>query len=434
MNAAQGVVVLVSPEDEGEIVRAIDASASLKVVRRCADLAEARAAIRARVAALAVLDASDPDVDAITVDELHRCGAGVVLVADPREAGALGALGADGVTIRGAASSVVDSLLVLTRTGAGSADAQDLPLPPPPPRSAGDEEEIRLLERALAARAPAPSEDPPAVADRRGRVLAVWGTTGAPGRSTIALGLAHALSTTSDVLLVDADTKDPSIAHMSGMPVDASGLAALARRAVRAGLDAPGLRDCLVERSPGPSLLTGLSSPHRWREAGPAAVAAILEACRPEFDWIIVDVSALGPEPLPDEVRHQGSQEDVCAAVLRSAEEILCVARADVIGVNRLSFAVEWIEENLPGSSPRIVVNRVGAPGLGPRPHNALDAALSSIVPGSEVHLVPDDEAVARSLLEGRSVVAASPKSPAARAIGALAEELARAVGEDVEH
>ena len=101
MSARQGVVVLVNPEEEGEIVRAIDQTSGLKVVRRCADLAEARAAIRAKVAALVVLDMSDPDLDAITIDELHRFGAGVILVADPEDTAPARSLGADGLCARG---------------------------------------------------------------------------------------------------------------------------------------------------------------------------------------------------------------------------------------------------------------------------------------------------------------------------------------------
>ncbi len=49
-------------------------------------------------------------------------------------------------------------------------------------------------------------------------------------------------------------------------------------------------------------------------------------------------------------------------------------------------------------------------------------AALSAIIPGSRVHLVPEDEAVAKALLKGRSVLAASSSAPASRAIAALAE------------
>ena len=70
-------------------------------------------------------------------------------------------------------------------------------------------------------------------------------------------------------------------------------------------------------------------------------------------------------------------------------------------------------------------MNRVAPCALGSRPHNALDAALSGIVPGARVHIVPEDEAVATGLLEGRSVVVNAPKSSAAKAIEALAEQIA---------
>lgn len=425
MSTRQGVVVLVNPEEEGEIVRAIDQTSGLKVVRRCADLAEARAAIRAKVAALVVLDMSDPDLDAITVDELHRFGAGVILVADPEDAAPARSLGADGLCARGVPSMVVDSLLALLRSEDAEEGKSALPLPPPPPDSDSQGDELRLLEQALLNQEAGRFSQAQDKTGRRGRVIALWGTSGAPGRSTIALGLSHALAKKAKVLIIDADTKDPSIAHMSGVPVDASGLAALARRVVRGGLDSAAVRESVVECAPSLFLLTGLVSPHRWREAGPAAIVEIIETARAEFEWVLVDIPAISPDTVCEELSHQGSQDDSAAAVLACADEIVCVARADVIGVNRLSFAVEWLADHLPEKHARIVVNRVASCALGSRPHNALDAALSGIVPGARVHLVPEDEAVATGLLEGRSVVANAPKSPAAKAIEALAEEFA---------
>lgn len=425
MSARQGVVVLVNPEEEGEIVRAIDQTSGLKVVRRCADLAEARAAIRAKVAALVVLDMSDPDLDAITIDELHRFGAGVILVADPEDTAPARSLGADGLCARGLPSMVVDSLLALLRSEDAEEGVSALPLPPPPPDSESQGDELHLLEQALLNHEAGRFSQAQDRGGRKGHVIAVWGTSGAPGRSTIALGLAHALAKKGEVLIVDADTKDPSIAHMSGVPVDASGLAALARRVVRGGLDARAVRESVVKCAPGLFLLTGLASPHRWREAGPAAIVEIIETARCEFEWILVDVPAISPDTMCEEVSHQGSQDDSAAAVLANADEIVCVARADVIGVNRLSFAVEWLADQLPEQHARIVVNRVAPCALGSRPHNALDAALSGIVPGARVHIVPEDEAVATGLLEGRSVVVNTPKSPAAKAIEALADQIA---------
>lgn len=414
MSPRRGVVVLVDPEDEGEIVRAIDAvSESLHVVRRCADLAEARAAIRARVADLAVLDASDPDLDALVVEDLHRCGAGVVLVVDAADARGARALGADGLALRGSPDQVVESLLSFIRAGrAMDSDAADL--------------EARLAEPENEAETPGCAPEARADTGERpdGRIIVVWGTSGAPGRSTIALGLAHALASAGATLLVDGDLKDPSLAHMTGTAVEASGLSALARRSLRGGVDLDALERAVIPHTPGLHLLTGLTSPHRWREVGPGALASILAVARTGYAHTVVDVAAVGLDPVAEEILHQGDRDDTTAAALRAATDLICVARADVVGVSRLAHAVEWYAENIGGPEPSVVVNRLDKASTGARPRNALDAALSTIVPGALVHLVPEDAGVARGLLAGRHVVASDPSSPAAQAIGALAESL----------
>lgn len=424
MSARRGVLVL-APEDEGDLVRAIDARAEeLRVVRRCADLAEVRAAARARVGDLVVLDSSEPDLDALVVEEIRRCGAGVVLLVDALGSSEARGLGADALAARGAPDQVVECLLALVN-GPRATPLDTVEATPGPHSSARRENPAEQDPRrdppsdAVGGDADIPALD---AGGGRGRIIAVWGTSGAPGRSTIALGLAHALAQCAPTLLVDADVRDPSIAHMAGIPVDASGLSALARRSVRGALDADAVVAAAFDYSPELRLLTGLTSPHRWREIGPAALASVLDRARERCTWIVVDVAAVSLDAVADDIRQQGGRDDTTAAALRIADDILCVARADVLGINRLAHALEWWEANGTGTAPRVVVNRVDSASTGPRPRNALDAALSAIIPGSRVHLVPEDEAVAKALLKGRSVLAASSSAPASRAIAALAE------------
>jgi hypothetical protein len=78
------------------------------------------------------------------------------------------------------------------------------------------------LARAALAAEPAPGEppiepiEPPASPDAEGRrtLIAVWGPTGAPGRTTVAVNLAFEAATlVGEVLLVDADTYGGTVAH-----------------------------------------------------------------------------------------------------------------------------------------------------------------------------------------------------------------------------
>lgn len=429
MSARHGVVVLAEPEDEGELVRAIDMhSEDMRVVRRCADLLELRAAIRAGVADLAVISALELELDALVVDELKMAGAGVVLVIEEQQRAEALRLGAHALSSRGAPEQVVEALLAHIR-------GNDAPITThaEPHGTLMARDGVRLSEAeelaAVAAQWDSNSAEPEpdAAKDRPpARLIVVWGTSGAPGRSTIALGLAHALSHFGDTLLVDADVSNPSLAHMCGVNVDASGLAALARRSSRGSLDAQNLEDALIPLSDNLSLLTGLSSPHRWREVAPGALGEILALARTCRSFVVVDVAPTTLESVDGEFHLRGSRDAVTLGALRAASDLVCVARADVVGISRLSYALDWWKDNGSDIQPRVLVNRVSSSSTGHRPESALNAALSRILPGASVHLVAEDEAVAQGLLVGQSCVRAFPKSPSSLAIFEMAERLAQ--------
>ena len=109
-----------------------------------------------------------------------------------------------------------------------------------------------------------------------GRVVAVWGPTGAPGRTTVAIELAAALTRRGhDTLLIDADTVGPSIAQHLGLIDDTSGFAAAVRSAARGRLDPVGLAGLAVSVPSGPRVLVGLPSADRWTELRPSSVDAL---------------------------------------------------------------------------------------------------------------------------------------------------------------
>ncbi|MCI6557494.1 AAA family ATPase [Schaalia hyovaginalis] len=420
MSPRHSVALLADPEDEGRIVQAVDARADLKVVRRCADLPEVRAAVRAGIADLVVLRAAEPDLDALVIEELRIAGAGVVLLVDESSRSQARSLGADALAHKSDAEGVVEALEARIRGGRGKG-ADDSP-PPDPFEDASRPTQPLAPDTALGA--DAPPSDKAETEEARGRVVAVWGASGAPGRSTLALGIAHALAEDAPTILIDGDLRNPSLAHMAGIPVDSSGIAALARMALRGALDEPGLEGALIPYTDHLSILTGLTTPHRWREVGPAALDAIISAAARTRPWVVVDLAAVSLDEVADETRQIGDRDDTTAAILRRADEVFCVARADVLGISRLAHALAWFGELGASAQPRIVINRVDSAATGPRPSGAIGAALQAIIPGRSAHLIPEDAAVAKGLLKGRSVVAASPKSPAAQALSEAARSL----------
>src|SRR4029450_11154857 len=81
-----------------------------------------------------------------------------------------------------------------------------------------------------------PAEAEPQPGD--GRMVAVWGPTGAPGRTTVAATLAGQLAVVGhEALLVDADTYGASVAQALGMLDESAGIAAAARAANQGALD-----------------------------------------------------------------------------------------------------------------------------------------------------------------------------------------------------
>jgi len=55
-------------------------------------------------------------------------------------------------------------------------------------------------------------------------LLAVWGSAGAPGATSLAIGLSHELAKSRPVVLLDADFVAPSVSELLGLPGDHSGL------------------------------------------------------------------------------------------------------------------------------------------------------------------------------------------------------------------
>ena len=451
MSRRQGVAILAPGDLEGALVQAIDAeSETLVVVRRCADLAEVRAAAGAGLARLGVIDGEDPDLDAVVVEDLHGAGmALVVLVDGGRGAGGTGgrgdslrAIGADAVVDARSPERLVAALLTLAgepgdvlpggvgrgpRVGSGSGEG------------AGGRTPGRRGGTPAAGPADRPSDadpdlggDPGPEGDSGtgaeavpGGILAVWGTSGAPGRSTVALNVASVLSRDRQVVLLDADTAAPSVAHILGLPVDAPGLAALSRFAARGALGEDEVRRALVPVTDGLSVLTGLAVPQRWNEVSPEALRSVLEVVSTVCDLVVVDVAAGSLDPVPARPRHRGGRDEVVSTVLRAAGSTLSVCRGDPVGINRLALAHQWWEELGAEAEPSVVVNGVSTHASGRRPSSAVSHAVSAVVPGRLVHLVPRDDAVSAALLRAGPVVDLAPACEASRAL----EELAEAVG-----
>ena len=424
-----GVLCAVRGAAEAVIVQAIDGTGGrLTVTRRCADLAELLAAAEAGLGRIAVVSADLPMLDRDAVAALRRSGVRLIGLAEPGApwlSERMTALGADLVVdapddAAGAADLVRDVVEVLGRMASDSGRTS-----------------VTATDRG----SQGPSFDPPDLDDdvvdhsggtpRRtelGRVVAVWGPTGAPGRTTVAVNLAAELALLGGhTLLVDADTYGGTIAQAVGLLDEAPGLAAAARAAGQGGLDTELLARLSPLISPDLRVLSGISRADRWPELPSAALDVVWTVARTLAAWTVIDCGfCIEQDEMLSYDTRAPRRNAATLSALNDADEIVVVGAGDPLGVQRLVRALgDLAPIGLVGRTT-VVVNQVRASVAGPRPGEAITAALDRYAGVSAPHLVPEDRpALDGALLEARLLHELAPTSPARRAIAALALRLA---------
>lgn len=433
--AEHGVLVWLPGPHEPDVVAALGQEDGLVVTRRCADLAELLAAAAAGAGQIAVL-ALERGVDRTRIVPLARGGVLTVLVVGPEDLHRAGALGADVVVPDGtdvAASVAREVRSLVERAGLAPESSPwawrpgaDWDVDPGGERGGASEHDHDSGRESDAVRsgdgaargAAAPRRAP----HRPGRVLAVWSGAGAPGRTTIAAGLAAELVRLGQrTALVDADTVAPAMAQVLGVLEETAGLAALCRAAADGTLDPDTLRRRVRTMPDGVAFVSGLTRADRWREIAPEALEVVLGALRSRTDWNVVDVAA-GPEaaPVRGADRHAATR-----SVLGVADVLLAVVPVDPVGVRRAVQALTDLPElDAPGEL-RIVVNATR-----PGPARSADAvadALVRFVGRAPSWNVPYDDAVGAALLAGGTLAQHAPRAPARRALAGIARALVAA-------
>ena len=251
--------------------------------------------------------------------------------------------------------------------------------------------------------------------------MAVWGPAGAPGRTTLAAGMAAELARRGcRTTLVDADPYGGAVAQQLGILDEVSGLLAAAR--VTAGGMLPE-RFGSVQRTIGPHLgvVTGLPRPDRWVEVRSGVVEHLLEVGR-DHGHVVVDTGfSLEQDPASDFGSRPGRNQMTLGA-LEVADEVVVVGNADPVGLSRLARGLVELRDLTGGAPVRVVVNRM-RPTLG-----WSEKDIAGMVEGftrlTGLHFLPDDRAaVDRALVAGRTVVE-SGDSALGRAIGGVVDEL----------
>ncbi|TFD15489.1 hypothetical protein E3T26_06825 [Cryobacterium sp. TMT1-21] len=136
--------------------------------------------------------------------------------------------------------------------------------------------------------------DPRALAGTRpGAVIAVWGPSGAPGRTTLAINIAAKIAAVGHtVVLADIDTYSGSVAPALGMLDEAPGFAAACRLAGTDSLTQSEL-ERVAQRYNTPQgafwVLTGIGRPSRWPELSAERVTRTIDELRRWVDYVVLD-------------------------------------------------------------------------------------------------------------------------------------------------
>lgn len=254
----------------------------------------------------------------------------------------------------------------------------------------------------------------PAAAE--GRLLAVWGPTGAPGRTSIAVALADEIARVgTPALLVDADTHGGAVATHLGLLDDVSGIVLACRQADAGTLDPAALAATARSVDARLRVLTGIASASRWAELRPAALSRLWEACRMTPGVSVVD-AGFGLEH-DEELLHDTRSPRRHAATLTAvtaADAVVAVGTGDPIGIDRLIGGLEDLRRVVPQTPVHVVVTRVRRSVLGRDPEGQIREALRLHAGVAEVTCVPDDRAAYDACLrEGRTLAEIAPRSPA---------------------
>ncbi len=382
------VVLCASGADEVRLVSLMSAELSqqLRVVRRCADLAEALGATDSGIGDVVIVDIDVPGLERATVHSFASNQVPVVALVS--------------------ASSRKDP----AQAGIGSVVTPHV----------GANELYGILVEAVASAQEESSlavwEEPAAEADPRSALLAVWGPSGGPGRTLVASNVAWELARAGcETLLVDADTVGPCLSQVLGVIDDVPGLVSACRAVLKGTMTGDTFASLTPYVAEHLRLMSGIGVPSRWSELHTSALDRVLKDARACADAVVVDMAS--PLEASDATAPGRERNGAGLTVLENATHVLAVVNADPVSITRFIREGEHLRE-LTDAPVSAIVNRTnGAVSLG-----QIERSLRSRMNLAEVMSIPYDVgSVSRASWDGVLVCEASPRSESAKALHAIA-------------
>lgn len=313
-------------ELEADVAARLSARPDVELVLRCVDRIEVLAAIRAGAVDAIVSVGAPYWLDRQSAEEAARAAIPLVaMVSESSEADRLASLGAVLVPIDAPVEALIERCT--------SSDA------------------IAPLLPSLQPNVPI------------GRLVAVWGPKGAPGRTTLALEMACEIAQTEpNTLLVDCDTYGGDMIQLLGIAEELPTIVWAASLASKEQLDATRMEiDLRRVGKDGPILLPGLPRSELWPDVSDFGWRELLNTVRASFHFTLCDVGfCLEPEATPYGGVGDGRNR-LARTTVSEADRVVAVCRADPVGVKSFLWSFDQVRELTDVDRIVVVANRVRA-------------------------------------------------------------------------
>lgn len=348
---------------EEQAAAALSIRADVELFMRCVDRVEVLAAIRSTQIGAIVCFGDPPWFDRQCVEEAKERGINVVMVSD-------------------------DPLAVL------AGEQRDIPVLP---SDVSTDELLSYLSDPLEA-PPAGSDD---LRGRDGKVIAVWGSKGAPGRTTLAIELAYEFAALEPkTLLIDADPYGGDILQLLGMTEELPTIVWASRLAHRDELS-PAVLAAQLRRAgaAGPVVLPGLPRAEAWVEVSDFGWRSLLSFLREIFGFIVVDAGFNLESEQPLERSLGRGRNEIARLAVSEADEVVAVCGADPISLKHFVRCFDQLAGLVDVDAVTVVVNRAAS-----GDERAIAALIMEHIGKRVAHFLPDRPNDAR-----RAITAGAP-------------------------
>ena len=258
-----------------------------------------------------------------------------------------------------------------------------------------------------------------------GQVVVAWSAAGSTGRSSLLASIACELAKANQrVLVIDADTHAPSMIQIFGFDQNYSGLSAAIRMQSHGQLDQIAFEQLLLDFEMPKhrlKLLAGITMVNRWPVIGFESLRALIQFARTQFDFVLIDVGASLETSVVDS-RLLSERNSATLAALSTANHVISITTADVIGLNRFIWASANLRALKLDAQTHLVVNRLNQDVLGRKAVAEVSEAIARFAEHeTSVFIEEDCNLFARSLREGVPVALVGKNSAAKQAVAQFA-------------